>query len=352
MRPDSRAIRCYNRTSNGWLWGCLVNLYQWRRSSGITLAAALVVGLSACGGGGGGGGSSAATPAVIDAGNAAQITQEVIDVGLGAGDFGAAVGGGGILSADGGSNVLPQAMGRRRATIQRAQQTASIGPESLNCLVGGTVGVSGSVDSEVTLTPGDRITVDFNNCDDADGAIYDGRMRIDVTNFSGDDFDQYALGATVAITDLAITEDGVTTVGNGTVDLDLDLTVPSVVDFIVAGSLLELRSGSDAWVLRDFVLTETEDSTGENLLTQVSGAGTLEGSGFAGAVDFVTVSPLTATGDDYPATGQMLITGADGANIRATVLNAQTIQLAIDLNGDSVVDETQEILWSSVSGPG
>jgi len=347
------AARCYKRTSNAWVWGCLVNLYLWQRSSGITLAASLVVGLSACGGGGGGGASSAVSPAVIDAGNAAQITREVIDLGLGAGDFGAAVGGGGILSSDGGSNALAQAMVRRRATIQRVQPTASIGPESLDCLVGGTVGVSGSVDSEVTLTPGDRITIDFNNCDDADGAIYDGRMRIDITSFSGDIFsDQYALGAAVALTDLAITEDGVTTVGDGAIDLNLDLTTPLISDLTVSGRLLELRSGADAWALRDFAVTTVEDGTGANLLAQISGTGTLEGSGFEGAVDFVTVSPLVATGDDYPATGQVLITGANGANIRATVLDAQTIQLAIDLNGDSVVDDTQEILWSTVGGPG
>jgi len=48
----------------------------------------------------------------------------------------------------------------------------------------------------------------------------------------------------------------------------------------------------------------------------------------------------------------VLITGAKGANIRATVLDAQTIQLAIDLNGDSAVDDTQEIPWSTVGGPG
>ncbi len=330
-----------------------MKLYEWLQNSGITLAAALVVGLSACGGSGGGGGGSAASPAVIDASNSAQITREVIDVGLGAGDFGAAVGGGGILSSDGGSKALAQAMVRRRATIQRVQPAASIGPESLDCLVSGTVGVSGSVDSEGTLTPGDRITLDFSNCDDADGAIYDGRMRIDITNFSGDIFnDQYALGAAVALTDLAITEDGVTTVGDGAIDLNLDLTTSLISDLTVSGRLLELRSGADVWVLRDFALATVEDDTGANLLSQISGTGTLEGSGFEGAVDFVTVSPLVATGDDYPATGQVLITGANGANIKATVLDAQTIQLAIDLNGDSVVDDTQEILWSSVGGPG
>ncbi len=324
-----------------------------RRSAGRSLAALLaLVGLSACGGGGGSGGSVPASPAAIDTGNAATIAREVMSVGLDAGTFGGAVGGGGILSADGGSNALAQSLVRRRATIQQVQPAASVGPETFHCIVRGTVRLSGSLNSDITLTPGDRITIDFNNCDDADGAVYDGRMRIDIASFSGDIFnDQYALGASVAFTDLAITEDGATIIGDGTLNLDLDLTVPLISETRESGSVFSFLSGSDAWVLRDFSLTTVEDGAGANVLTTISGTGTLEGSGFEGAVDFATLTPLVATGDDYPATGEVLITGANGATIRATVLNAQTVQLAIDLNGDGLVDDTQQLAWSTLGGP-
>lgn len=220
------------------------------------------------------------------------------------------------------------------------------------------MGLSGSLDNVNTLTPGERIIVDFSDCDDADGAVYNGRMRIDVASFSGDIFtDQYALGAGLALTGLAltglaITESGVTTVGDGTLHLDLDLTVPLMSDFTLSGALLQLSSGSESWRLRDFTVSEAEDSAGANLLTRYSGTGTLEGSGFDGAVDFATVNPFVATGDDFPATGQVLITGANGATIRATALNAQNLQLDIDLDGDSVVDDTQQIAWSTVGGLG
>ena len=132
----------------------------------------------------------------------------------------------------------------------------------------------------------------------------------------------------------------------GHVDLEVDLTVPLVSAITLAGPRLDLRSGSDFWILRDFAVSLVEDSRGVNLLTRSSGTGTLEGSGFEGAVDFVTVVPFVATGADYPASGEVLITGASGATIRATALDADTLQLAIDLDGDSVVDETQQIPWS------
>ena len=323
---------------------------RWRDSA-LALAV-LSAGLGACGGGGGGG-SPPASPAVINSGNAAAITQEVVGVGLGAGAFGDAIGGGGILSADGGSNALALGTMRRTTAAQRVQPSARFGPTVSECLVSGSLVLSGSLNSDVTLTRGDRIDVDANGCDDGAGAVYDGGMTLVVTSFSGDILrDQYLLGADFTLAGFTVTEGNETTIGDGAVELELDLTEPLVSEITMAGPRLDFRSGSDAWILRDFAVSVVEDSRGVNLLTRSAGTGTLEGSGFEGAVDFVTVLPFVATGDDYPASGEVLITGASGATIRATALNPATLQLAIDLDGDSVVDETQQIPWSSVVGPG
>jgi len=314
--------------------------------------AGLALALGACGGGGGGG-SAPAAPAVIDAGNAAAITREVLATGLGAGAFGAAVGGGSILSTDGGTSAMVQSMASQKKTIQRVQPHVNIPAETYDCLVSGTVRLSGSLSSDETLTAGDRISADFNNCDDAEGAVLNGSLRIDVTAFSGDIYsDQFLLGARVTLTNLAITEDGGVTTGNGAFNLDLDLTESLVSDLTVSGAVLDISSGGESWVLRDFAVTVLEDATGIALATRYSGTGTLEGAGFDGAVDFVTVVPLLATGDDFPATGQVLITGANGATIRATVLDAQAIQLAIDVDGDNLVDDTQQVPWSTVGALG
>lgn len=330
------------------------------RITALAFAAAI---LGACGGGGGGGGDGGgdgggktpAAPAVIDAGNAATITREVLDAGLGAGTFGAAVGGGSLLAADGSGNAAALGLARQRKMIQRAQTTVkpsvTVPAETFDCLVTGTVRLSGSVASADTLTAGDRISADFNGCDDAEGAVIDGGLRIDVTGFSGDIFsDQYLLGARVTVTNLSIAQDGESATGTGVFDLDLDLTVPLVSDMTVSGALFAVSSASDSWLLRDFAVTVLEDGRGIDLQTRYSGTGTLEGSGFPGAVDFVTVVPLLAMGDAYPGAGEVLITGANGATIRATVLDVQSIQLAVDLNGDNAADVTQQMPWSTV-GP-
>lgn len=361
MQASASADGCYKSGAPGTrrMKDCAVpaSLSSFFRATTLAFVPAIV---GACGGGGGGsdgGGNPPAAPAVIDAGNAATITREVLDAGLGAGSFGAAVGGGGILAGDSSANAAVLGLPRQRKTIQLAQTTVkpsvTIPAETFDCLVTGTVRLSGSVANADTLTAGDRISADFNGCDDAEGAVIDGGLRIDVTGFSGDIFsDQYVLEARVTLTNLSIAEDGDSVTGSGVFDLDLDLTVPLVSDMTVSGALLETSSGSNFWSLRDFAITILEDGTGIQLQTQYSATGTLEAAAFAGAVDFVTVVPLLATGDDHPLTGEVLITGADGATIRATVLDAQTIQLAIDLDGNGVVDETQDMSWSAVGGLG
>jgi hypothetical protein len=309
-------------------------------------AAVLALAVTACGGGGGGG-TSPAAPAVIDPGNAAVITREVLDIGLGAGAFGAALGSGGILAADEGNSA--------RRGILRVSPLVPVGPESFLCLVSGSQTISGNLANLATVSPGDRITVDFDACNDGEDVVLDGRLRLDVNAFSGDDeFEPLLIDGQVSLTDLAVTGDGETLVGDGSFHLVIEGSLLlGMADLAVDGARLEVRSGTDQWVLRDFAVSVVEANDLVNPpTTTYTGTGTLEGTGFEGAVDFVTVVPLVATGNGYPVTGEVLIAGANGATIRATVLDAQTIQLAIDLDGDNLVDETQAMPWSTVGSLG
>lgn len=310
------------------------------------VAALLVGGLSACGGGGDG--SPSALPAVVDSGNAATITREVVEVVLDTGSVAVA------LRGDGPSNPLFKALARPRANVQSAQPSATIPAETFDCLASGTVRLSGAIANFDTLTRGDRLTADFNNCDDAAGVVVSGRMRLDVTSFSGDPFNnEYALGARMTLTNFAVNAYGVMTVRNGIANIDLDLSDPFTDGtFTMAGDRLSINSGSRAWILRDFALSVGGVGFGFKLPVVLSGSCTLEGDGFVGEVDFVAISPLVLYGGAYPITGELLITGANGATIRVTVLDATTLQLALDFNGDSIVDETQPLAWSSVGSLG
>jgi hypothetical protein len=311
--------------------------------------------MSACGGGGGGGGGAAAPADLvnIDAGNADTIVREVLSVGAGSGDFGMAAGGSGILAADGGSNALALKMAARR-TIQavgQIQPSANYGPERENCLVSGAVTLSASLASTETLRSGDQITAVFESCDDGDGAVYNGRLRIDVQSFTGDLFaDLYRLDSRFTLTNLAITEDGTTETGNGTLNVNMNLLTANLESYSITTTRFSLSSGSTSWTMHDVVSTVDDDYRGGGWLMTLSESGSLESSNFEGRVDYGTTTPFQSVDGNPPATGVLRIDGANGSSITVTALNEENLQLVIDWNGDTIVDETRLMAWSTVSG--
>lgn len=319
----------------------------------------MAAGISACGGGGGGGGV-AATPAelaIIDAGNADSIAREVLSAGFDSGDVGTAAGGSGILATDGGSNALAVHMAERRMiqaaglTTGQAQPSASYGPEREICLVSGAITLSATLASTETLRRGDQITAVFEACDDGDGAVYNGRLRIDVQSFTGDLFaDLYQLDSRFTMTNLAITEDGRTQTANGTLNVNMNLLTPNLESYSATSTRFTVNSGSTSWIFHDVVSTVDDDYRGDAWLTTFSESGSLESSSFEGRVDYGTTTPFQSVDGGYPATGVLRIGGANGSSIVVTTLNDEQLQLAIDWNGDTVVDETRLMDWSTVPG--
>ncbi|HET8759904.1 MAG TPA: hypothetical protein VFN94_02475 [Nitrospiria bacterium] len=60
-----------------------------------------------------------------------------------------------------------------------------------------------------------------------------------------------------------------------------------------------------------------------------------------GYVDVSTPQPLvTLTGDDYPSSGALVVTGAGNSSARLTALSATTFQIDVDADGDSAYETT------------
>jgi hypothetical protein len=72
-----------------------------------------------------------------------------------------------------------------------------------------------------------------------------------------------------------------------------------------------------------------------------------------GFVNIATTAPLffgTVT-QLFPDSGQILLTGAGNSSVRVTALSASLARLALDLDGDSVVDNTATLKWTDLTGP-
>ena len=61
-----------------------------------------------------------------------------------------------------------------------------------------------------------------------------------------------------------------------------------------------------------------------------------------------TISTLQSFGDDYPYDGEIEIVGANNASIRIIALDATTVRLEVDSNGDGTVDDVIDTTWDAL----
>lgn len=347
--------------------------------SGLLLAWLLV----ACGGGGGGGGSSDSggvtlQPLVIDRLNALEVAGAVVEATN-------------IIDEIGGGPIVPEVPGVDAAAAPAAtpfgllaliqeqfdrvipsRQPAAevqlaafvLPPTPYPCDIDGIYILSGVVASDVTLTPGDKFTIDYRECDDGEGEIKNGIMKMVVVSFSGDlaFTPPYDYTVDVAFIGFAITEGLVTTTVDG--DTRYSESVDEFNILVVAsgtGTKLGWLVGADLTTLRVFRVDATQNNaTGE--YTEYAGGrddpwGTLESTVLGGTVDFTTLELFRGVGDDFPYEGVMEILGAvaqGGVGPSSVTLIALvdsfTVILEVDEDGNGIPDIEILTNWFELTG--
>lgn len=321
----------------------------WYRTIAVLLFAAFgIVTTIATGGGGGGGGSI--TPPVtgptlaitVDNGEAvstATVTgiMMMFDVSEISDPL--------VLSADGGAPVLMKVGSGESGSEIPFSDVVEF------CAAGGTVTLSGEVADPNTLTVGDNITAVFDNCDENDGYVIDGQLELTIAAIQGDPLTNvFLITLDMVLTDLVVTDDS----GAATADGDMTLTLDSL-DFPViltalSGSELRLSEPGLSVTFEDYdhALTVDTGVIPETFLAEVFGR--LGSSALGGTVDYETVVPIEATGDNPPYVGEILITGADSSRVRIVIVSEDVVRLEIDEDGDGVVDEFIDTTWSALAG--
>jgi len=313
--------------------------------------------LSSCGGGGGGGGGSSSVDYLeITSGNAGDVASAVIqtvgssldvaDAGgrdLGASPLDVAAGVGALAV----SRYLPHV---RRHALGAVNPLASVGPIDEPCIQSGYITLSGNVADPETLSVGDRITADFNFCNDVD-VVIDGRLSLVIRAFELDLLTGgFLIRADVDLTNFNVTENDELISSDGSFELTLDgRSLPTVLTRIM-GDSLEIAYGGDSFTLTDFDESSEFDSSIVPYRNLISAVGTLVSSLLAGKVDYGTTTPVEGPAGDAPDDGAILITGANGATIRVVVLDQSTVELRLGLDGDGTVDEVQTTSWAELGG--
>ncbi|UCG73357.1 MAG: hypothetical protein JSV45_02980 [Chromatiales bacterium] len=227
----------------------------------------------------------------------------------------------------------------------------AVGPVTEACDGGGTTTISGDLANPGTITAGDTLTVQFDNCDDNDGTVINGRLDLTVLTIAGDPLsDVFRLSANTMFTNLTVVDGGVSAQAQGDVTVTLDsLNFPVTVDTL-EGSFFEIASQGEVFTLTNFTQSLTVDGGVIPDTKSAEAMGRLGSQLLGGSVDYETTAPIGATGDADPDSGEILVTGADNSMMQIVIVDSTSVRLVIDADGDGMVDDQQFTTWAALTG--
>ncbi|MGI9344358.1 MAG: hypothetical protein ACR2QV_16115 [Gammaproteobacteria bacterium] len=313
------------------------------RIAALVAGIAVITGLAGCGGGGGGG--SAPTPvasAALTTANATVVAGATTDATLTSSTFDD-LAGLGVLGSPAVAAVQSGAdasvtLAKNTARLQATTAEVMVGPETISCDIGGTMTITADIQNPEMLTAGDTFTLSYVNCDFGQGPAVDGSISFTVTSFQGDLVsEQFVLGFSLQINNLQMAEagDNLSLDGDLTMSLDTTGTLSSVS---VSSNSLTLTDGVDTVSLTQYSTTADVDLSVFPEAFTLQSSGFLMSSDFDGEVQFNTTVALQGNGEGNPVSGELVITGANGATITVIPLDAQNVRLELDLDGDGAVD--------------
>ena len=322
----------------------------------LTIAAGAAL-FTACGGSsddGGGltGGTSGSEPAPITAQNAPVIAGAVAEVAMGQGIFSSIfttdipVASSGFDAA-----IAPVAKPVLAAAMKTAAPTQLYATSAgqADCAVSGTVDVQVDIHDPAQPSVNDTFVFEFTNCDDGTGVVVDGGMTITITGLDGDVASgNFMLGMQVGFSAFAVTEDGETASAEGMIGITIDTSAPPVTRVTVSASTLVTTSEGTEEVLTSFALEIVEDASTFPTTVTVETSFTVSSPRIGGEVAVTTTLMLRSMGDGYPFEGELRIEGAGNAVIVMIALDADTVRLQIDFNGDGAADETIDMTWDEL----
>lgn len=323
----------------------------------LCVAAASLTLIAACGGssdndGGLVSGGNTAEPASITAQNAPVIAGVAAEVAIGQGIF-SSVFSPTIPIASGGADAAVAPV--MKPVLSAAMKTAS--PSQLmvtsagraDCAVSGSVDVQADASDPAAPSLNDRFVFEFMNCDDGTGAVLNGGMAITITALTGDPATgEFLVGMAIEFFAFSVTEDGETTGANGTVSFEVDSTNPPVTTITVSADTFVATSSGSEEVLTGFTIEVAEDTSMFPVAITVETSFMISSPRIGGKVTVTTSLALQSTGAEYPFIGELRIEGADQAVIVLIALDANTVRLEIDIDGDGAIDETVDMSWDEL----
>lgn len=317
-------------------------------ASSLTIVVAAI--LAGCGGSSDGGIS---TPTVtvplpdlaLTSDNGIQALQVAYLTASSSSDMAGLVTNAGISADPGAVSKLP---GQLSKPLSTAISLVPIGPETLPCDVSGTITVSGNLANPLTLSAGDSINVDADNCDDGLGEVTDGLINTTVTAFAGDIASgAYRMTMSMVLTNLQVTIADDVLLSDGDVTVMIDTMTPLAVAASVSGDAMTTSSNTSSETLYEFLTSQTIDTGATPSPYTIDASGTVDSSELGGVVEYSMPTMFRGFDSDYPSTGELLVTGAGGSTIRLITVDNVDIVIEIDSDDMPPADETINTTWAA-----
>ena len=301
----------------------------------------------------------AGTSLVIDETNAKTAARVAYSASIDSISSGDQVGGAGIAGTPGGGFQKPGVDHLIAGSLAEIATKVPLGPDTYECGVNaaaGTQTVSGEIADpfsllEGSLSPGDRINVDFTNCDEGLGEVLNGRLEMTVVSFSGDLLvsEAYLMVMDVSLIDFEVSTAADTALSNGDARVTVDTTGTPVVSMSISGSMLTTVSAAGTETLTGYDTGQTIDTSVSPEPYTLASSGNVSSTRLSGAIRYETPVAFQGAGAAYPFAGELLVTGANDATIRLVALDAATVRIDTDSNGDGTVDSSETTTWADVA---
>lgn len=322
------------------------------RSLFLALITALAA--TACGGSSSDGGGITApvnpNPSLsIDAANGQNVVGVSYLAAVASGDTAGLVGNSGLVADSGSGDVSKTAREIGFAKpVSTAVSSIPFGPDTLPCDVSGSITVSGNLANPLTLSAGDIINIDADNCDDGLGEVVDGLLAMTISGFNGDILSGlYDMTAALDITNFQVTTADDVLMSNGDSTVRLNTLNTPAVSASVSGSSLRADSNSDSETLTNYSSAQSLDAGQTPAPYTMDSSGTLDSSQLSGVVGYSTEVMFQGFDSDNPGAGELLVTG-DTSSARLIALDNANVRIEIDNNGDGTIDDVIDTTWDAL----
>lgn len=327
--------------------------------------------LSACGGGGGGSApmTPTATDVTISSSNQSQVARSAVSGGIAlalaqpldapghatALASVASTGPHAPLPVYALATITQRAVRHAPSPTARRMQPLAVSSETENCTNGGSVvSTFDDRDDDGDVSAGDRLSIVFANCAEADGSEINGSvvLQVDAVTVNSEteldlkgsfDFDKVnaRLGATTATLDGSLAA----TVAMNDASLRLAFTVGA------GGLRIDARAPglTENLIYEQGMRVSIEETYTGSTKTSFAIDGAFSSDSLGGRLTIATVSPFRMDeSTTYPVSGQMIASGAAGSRLRVTAPNASDLRLELDADGNGTFESTQVIGWSTI----